>query len=82
MVDYGKGDLRNSKVEESCRRGILECGLLGVEIPAFVDVGTSGFVDCRGLESWHFNPMGNALSPPPLFNVPHPELELEVARLH
>ena len=76
-----KVDLRNSKVEDSYSQGILECGLLGVEIPAFVDVGTSGFVDCRGLETWHFKPMGNALSPP-LFNVPHPELELEVSRLH
>ena len=59
-----KLDLENSRAEDFSGRGILECGILGVEIPAFEDVGTSGFVDCRGLETWHFNPMGNASSPP------------------
>ena len=69
-----KVDLRNSKVEDSCSQGILECGLLGVEIPAFVDVGTSGFVDCRSLETletWRLSQMGNASSPPfSMYRIP------------
>ena len=55
-------------VEDFCSSGILERGLLGVEIPAFVDVGTLGFVDCRSLEAletWRRNQKGNASSPPP-----------------
>ena len=79
-----KLDLRNSRVEDFCNWGTLECGLVGVEIPLFVDVGISGFAECRSLETLETRrliQMGNALSPP-LFNVPHLELELEVSRLH
>ena len=62
-----KLDLKNSRVEDFSGRGILECGLLGVEIPAFLDVGTLGFVDCRSLETfetWRLSQMGDASSPP------------------